>query len=239
MKPYCLLIALCVAPGCDQGKWAPPGGGGVDSGSVPVQPIYYRPSIQNDLEAASCVTVLCHGGDPDTPMQLTASPRSDAEWLANYNAVKASASLLVKRSQGIDGIHTLELEATAPELNRFSDWTAQGAPYEKSSGPAQDGGVAPPPRDAGETPVWAEVYFMLNASGCVDCHKITEALGAYSLETYDAALGFGADGDVPNVIAGDATSLLAQYCVDGHEGASAALATEVMDWIVAGEAAEQ
>jgi hypothetical protein len=70
--------------------------------------------------------------------------------------------------------------------------------------------------------------------GCTGCHGQS---GAYSLETYQGALGFGSGG-AANVIPGDDSSKLLVYCENGHKGFSTANAELVRAWIMDNDAAQ-
>jgi mono/diheme cytochrome c family protein len=76
---------------------------------------------------------------------------------------------------------------------------------------------------------------MMGARGCVPCHGDG---GSYSVETYAAALGPGSDA-VPNVIPGDASSLLLTYSLAGHGGLGAADLSRLRGWIVDADARER
>ncbi len=225
----------------DNSNGSGPDGGGANAG------MFFRPSIQQDLEGAGCTSSGCHGGTA-APMPLIPSPTSEDDWRSNYDQVKARAggstsSLLVDKATGAGG-HVASMSGSDAVITRWREWIASGAPYEYTASSvdagsggggadAQTGG----PADAGAaTLTWVkDINPLLQTNGCRDCHG---TLGAYSVESYTAVLGFGTD-QIPNVIAGDATSLLITYCTDGHGGIRFADALKVVEWIVDNNAAEQ
>ena len=90
-------------------------------------------------------------------------------------------------------------------------------------GVADGGGV-----DGGDEPTWGEIGALLAAEGCISCHGDA---GGYSVESYAATLGPGTDA-TPNVIAGDASSALLVYAVDGHGGLDADGVALVEAWVL-------
>ncbi len=92
--------------------------------------IVYRPTIQTDLEANTCVDDDCHGAT-GIPMVVHASPSIDATWLANYAQVKARApsSLLVEKPLGSGG-HDVVLQSESTVLARWRSWIKAGTPYQ-------------------------------------------------------------------------------------------------------------
>ena len=80
---------------------------------------------------------------------------------------------------------------------------------------------------------------------CAGCHAKANPDGGYRTDSYQGLLGAGKDA-VPNVIAGDANSLLVLYMAPApgkdHKGVSAAvpgLGELVRNWVVASSAAQQ
>jgi hypothetical protein len=101
-----------------------------------------------------------------------------------------------------------------------------------SGGGGSGGGVAAVPI------TWDDdVYPLLVANACHDCHGSGSVQGAYSLASYQSAMGFGSD-SVPNVVPGDATSTLIEYAEDGHHGIKADDALVILSWIVDWDARE-
>jgi len=206
--------------------------------------LVFRPGIQQDLDSVGCSAVSCHGGG-NVPMPLIANPSSDDDWRANYNQVKArtgttSSSLLMEKAVGA-GSHVPSLSADDPVMQRWREWIELGAPYQNETGGVVDAGAGAdtgpgPQDDASDALTWeANIRPLLDARGCLDCHGSS---GAYSLETYSGALGFGSD-DTPNVIPGDPLSLLLIYCEQGHEGMPAEDTLDVISWIVDWNARER
>jgi hypothetical protein len=202
----------------------------------------YRPSVQQDLEAAGCLLGACHGtASAAVPMTVTAAPTSEDQWMSNYDEVRDRAgspasSPLIDKALG-DGGHLASLSPSDPILARWEAWIAAGAPY-RDTVVELDGGVASqdagPTADAPAAPglTWdRDIDPLLARNGCRDCHGPQNVQGAYSLDTYEAAFGFGTDG-IPNILPGDGTSLLAQYCEQGHEGIGFADAVIVVEWII-------
>lgn len=241
-------IALAAAVACS-GELTPidssePGGGGADAGAGGAAAMY-RPDIQRDLEAMGCTSEACHGGG-SVPMPVTAAPATDDAWMANYNQVKAragtaTASLLIDKATGAGG-HIAAVQPGDPMLDRWTEWIELGTPYERSTGGAPDAGTGAADAgpgatgDAAPTLTWeADIGPLMRARGCTDCHGTS---GAYSLENYSAALGFGTD-ELPNVIPGDPLSLLVVYCEQGHHGMPYDDALKVLSWVVDFEAAER
>lgn len=243
----CLFALLLTVTGCS-GELQPinsgDNGGGADGGAS--AGMFFRPGIQQDLDTAGCTSTGCHGGT-SVPMPLAASPSSEDDWRSNYDQVKARAggstsSLLVDKATGAGG-HVSSMTESEPMIARWRSWIASGSPYEYTTSgvdagtgagaDAQTGDGA----DAGPAALtWVkDINPLFQANGCRNCHGTA---GAYSVETYSAALGFGTD-QIPNVIPGDATSILITYCTDGHEGIRFADALKVVEWIVDANAAEQ
>jgi len=204
----------------------------------------FRPGIQDDLDSAGCTAAACHGGTV-APMPLVAYPTNDNDWQANYNQVQArigtvATSLLIEKAAGA-GSHVESLTLADPMMDRWREWIENGAPYQAQSG-GVDAGTGPPvdaavqTADASDALTWeANVRPLLNARGCLGCHGSS---GAYSLESYSAALGFGSDG-IPNVVPGDALSLLIVYCEQGHYDMPAEDTLTVISWIVDWDARER
>jgi len=254
----CTLI-LCGAPGCygvasdyagGDGEGGGPGGGSAQ------QPVYYRPQIQADLEAAKCTT--CHAGA--APMKVTAGPSTDSQWLANHREASQRAGELAPKANGAGGHTKVALDAAM--LGRWSAWAAQGAPY-RAAAPAFDagtgggGGAVDAGRgggtadagtggaggsaamDAGRPVTWeADVRPVMVNEGCTTCHGGSTPSASYSLTSYGAAMGSGRDSQ-PNVVPGDPVSTLVIFSRSGHEGMSAANALKVLRWVVDWEAAER
>jgi hypothetical protein len=203
----------------------------------------FRPRVQDDLDSAGCTAGSCHASDA-VPMRLVADPITEDDWRNNYNQVRARAgtvtsSLLLDKAQGAGG-HLAGLAADDPIVIRWQTWIAAGAPFESTvadpdggAGASADAGLA---ADAGTAAglTWRADVDPIMRARCTRCHG-TE--GAYSLESYSAAFGFGRDA-TPNIVPGDPTSLLAQYAEQGHEGIPAAEALIVVEWIVDWNAAE-
>lgn len=220
--------------------------------------VAYKPDIQADIDSLGCSAASCHGGT-SLPMPIIASPASDTDWQANYAEVKARAgsvavSPFMDKALG-DGGHVAPLSDGDPVLARWEAWIAQGAPYEISAGTGgagasgtgasgtgangtgasgtgasgSGGGGAGGP--VGEVTWDGEIYDLLVANACHDCHSNSIWQGAYSLSSYDAAMGFGTD-DTPNIVPYDESSLLVAYTAAGHHGMSAADANVIRSWIV-------
>lgn len=239
-KNYLLsAVSIVACAGCDIGSVNEGGdtsdAGPVVDGGAPSTPVF-RPTIQSDLSNAGCLTAFCHGGGT-MPMQLVTPPSDESEWLANYQQVSTRIDTLIAKSTGGGG-HTASLSEGDPIPLRWQAWIDGGAPYEATAAP--DAGS---PVDAGslaDAPAggltWnSSIRQMLIGDGCTGCHGLQ---GAYSLETYSGALGFGADQITPNVIPGDATSLLIVYYDDEHYTTSTENAALVRQWIVEADAEE-
>ena len=235
-------VLCAITIGCS-GELTTPGQGadGVDGAAA--SSAVFRPGIQQDLDAAGCTSASCHGGTI-APMPLVASPDDEDDWLGNYNQVKAragttSSSLLIDKATGA-GAHVAALTAADPMMDRWLEWVATGSPYQGASG-APDAGPssgsdASPGPDASPSLTWEDdIRPMLDARNCLDCHGTS---GAYSLQTYSAALGFGTD-NTPNVIPGDPSSVLILYCDQGHYDMPAADTLTVISWIVDWNARER
>lgn len=236
-----LLLSMLLGAGCT-GELIPADGTeatGPDGASGVSE--VFRPTIQADLDGAGCMSGSgCHAGTI-APMPLTPAPQSDDEWLANYEAVRSRAgtrtsSLLMDKATGAGG--HVALAESDPMLQRWWAWIDRGAPFAED-GPEPDGGAAATdaglPVDAGPGLTWGgDIDPLLARVGCRDCHGNS---GAYSLDSYTAAFGFGTD-QVPNIIPGNAQSLLIQYCEQGHEGIVSTDALVVIEWVVDWGAAE-
>jgi len=236
-----LLLSSCSGELSLGGAHGGPGGH-ADGGSSTA--LVFRPTIQADLEASGCTTDgACHGGTV-APMPLATAPTTEDDWRANYDQVKArtgtaASSLLIDKATGAGG-HLAALSEGDPELTRLRAWIEAGSPYREDSG--ADGGASAP--DAGTAEVdatpaagltWERDVSPIMRARCTRCHGSS---GAYSVESYGGAFGFGTD-NIPNILPGDATSLLAQYCEQGHEGMPASDALMVIEWIVDWDAAER
>lgn len=81
----------------------------------------------------------------------------------------------------------------------------------------------------GATPTWTGDAAR-RLERCTSCHGDA---GRYSLESYRDSLGAGTDA-VPNVVAGDASSALVDYCRRGHGGIGAADTDVIERWILQG-----
>lgn len=191
--------------------------------------LLFRPHIQSDIESTGCP--LCHS-DGTFPFQIIESPTTEDEWRTNYEETAArigdgSSAPLVDRPLGSNG-HPVVLRAESDVPERWREWIHSGAPYQPGASPGRvtrDGG----PGETGDDPItWAAVREILSSNDCMRCHGDA---GEYSLETLEATMGPGSD-DVPNVIAGDAESLLVQYCRNGHQGIGYRDALTVLAWIV-------
>ncbi len=82
---------------------------------------------------------------------------------------------------------------------------------------------------------WVEVIETLVAQQCESCHSAEKSEGQYQVSTYLGVLGAGSD-DVPNAIAGDATSQLLAVLgpdasLDAHKLAVDELAL-LTEWVV-------
>ncbi|MCP4445982.1 MAG: hypothetical protein GY811_11645 [Myxococcales bacterium] len=235
------VVALISLAGCSVGEVnnqsrADSGSGGNVDGATPSSPVF-RPTIQEDLSAAGCLGASCHGGG-QVPMQLAPSPASDAEWEANYQETRSRTSTLIPKATGAGG-HSASMTEGDSTLVRWQAWISAGAPYEAVA-QVPDAGTpidAGPQADAAAGAVtWdSSIRQLLVSDGCTTCHGLQ---GAYSLETYSAALGFGTDQTVPNVIPGDANSLLITYYDNQHHTTSTANAELVRRWIVENDADE-
>jgi hypothetical protein len=214
--------------------------------------IAFRPDIQNDIDTLGCSSAGCHGGDI-LPMPLVANPLSDADYLANYQQVLAragdsSSSLLMDTALG-NGGHIAPMDSSDAMAERWREWIAQGAAYEIGGGSAgtggsaaggdegggNEGGAGPPPTD--ELSWESDIAPLVVVNACLDCHGNSGWQGAYSLASYDAALGFGTDA-VPNVVPGDASSRLIEYAEAGHHEISATDALVIRTWVMDWEAQE-
>lgn len=191
------------------------------------QPVF-RPHIQRDIENTGCSG--CHGRGT-YPFIVMDSPISDTEWRANYEEVirhlgDGTSAPIVELPLGAEG-HPVILRPDSDVPARWREWIRNGAPYQQG-----DVGVrVTPDGGSGETedPItWAAVQGVFASNDCMRCHG-TE--GGYSLESMEAATGPGSD-DVPNVIPGDASSLLVSYCRDGHQGIGYRDALTVLAWVV-------
>ncbi len=90
--------------------------------------------------------------------------------------------------------------------------------------------------DTGESPLtWAADVSPVLGARCVSCHGDA---GSYGLDGYTAALAGGSD-DVPNVIAGEPSSLLLDYVGRGHGSPTAEEAVLLVAWVVDWAAAER
>jgi len=240
----CILVALV---GCS-GELIPAATEETDSPSGPdagaQMSMAFRPGIQEDMDTFGCTNASCHGGTV-APMPLTPAPSSDSDWMANYEQVSArvggaTSSLLIDKATGAGG-HIATLTDGDAIVTRWRSWIASGAPYEPSSGGPDTGPDAGPSSapDAGNTDealTWTDdIEPLLRANDCMDCHGTA---GAYSLESYSAALGFGTDG-IANVIPGDPTSLLIIYCEQGHFDIPYDDTLQVISWIVDWSARER
>jgi hypothetical protein len=201
----------------------------------------FRPDVQDDLEAAGCTQAsACHGGTT-APMPLAASPTTDTQWSDNYDQVAARAdsafsSLLVTKATGGGG-HVASLTLDDPIIQRWQEWISAGTPYDLTAGgPGADAGPAGETDGGDAALTWEnDIQPLLTARGCITCHGNQ---GAYSLESHSAALGFGSDG-TPNVIAGNASSLLVAYCEQGHHEISYSDALIVLRWVIDWNARER
>lgn len=136
-----VVAALVFLAGCSGEliPMPPPGGGGPDAaspgGGADAEPLgpTFRNDIAPDLIGAGCLVATCHGGTTP-PMQLIATPATEAEWLANYNEVRlragtATASPLIDKAVGAGG-HTAAVVPTDPMLQDWRDWISAGTPYQ-------------------------------------------------------------------------------------------------------------
>jgi len=235
-------VGLAASLAACHGELTTGGGGGgdrPDGGGAPV----YRPTIQDDLEVAGCVAGACHGGDT-APMPLVAAPMSDDDWRDNYGQVMAragtaSTSLLIDKATGVGG-HVAVLADDPLTLSRWRDWIAAGTPYQPTSASTDasvaTGADAAVTADADTATLsWDDDIAPIMVDRCQRCHGNS---GAYSLETWAAAFGYGSDG-VPNIIPGDESSLLVRYCEDGHQGLPYGDALLVLSWVVDFDARER
>ncbi len=238
------------APGGGLGGAGGEGGAGGRSAAA----VTFRPSIQADLDAEGCTSASCHGAGR-APMTVAPSPRDSAGFRANYDEVKvrtaAGGGALVDKAAGGSG-HPHILEATGETATRWRAWVAAGAPFEAAAQPRPDAAPTTPrdggARDAGRRDggatradggtsdgaaalTWeADIGPMLGAAGCTRCHGTA---GRYSVETYAQALAAGSD-TTPNVVPGDASSVLVMYGEAGHQGLRYELALQVRRWVLAG-----
>jgi len=171
-------------------------------------------------------------------MQLIRFPSSEADWQTNYEQVNARTSILVEKSKGSAG-HLSSLVEGGPTLVRWREWIDSGAPFGEQEAMPDAGTLtdASPQSDAASgTVTWTStIREVLVDDGCTSCHGLQ---GAYSLETYSAALGFGTDQNTPNVIPGDSASLLVTYYDNLHNTTSTANAELIRRWIVQYDARE-
>ncbi|MBL4634650.1 MAG: hypothetical protein JKY56_12300 [Kofleriaceae bacterium] len=197
----------------------------------------FRPTIHEDIKAAGCLSESCHGGGP-IPMQLIRFPSSEVDWQTNYEQVNARTSILVEKSKGSAG-HLSSLVEGGPTLVRWREWIDSGAPFGESEAMPDAGTLADAGPQFDATPgavSWSStIREVLVDDGCTSCHGLQ---GAYSLESYSAALGFGTDQSIPNVIPGDSASLLVTYYDNLHHTTSTANAELIRRWIVQYDARE-
>ncbi len=172
-------------------------------------------------------------------MHVTASPGDDAAWQANYEQVIAFAgtadhSPLIDMATGLGG-HVSSLPGSDAAVQRWVAWIADGAPYapapagdtDAGTTGGSDGGAGAAPRFA------ADVHPVLEKYACGDCHGTA---GNYSVARYQDTFGSGTD-STPNVIAGDASSLLVTIVAAGHDGVSNQDVRIIERWVVDGQAA--
>jgi Planctomycete cytochrome C len=240
-----LATALTLATGCLEElpnglTLTPSSDSGPDEGPIgsTTQAFGYRPHIQDDLDGLGCGIANCHGGG-SLPMALFENPSSEAEWEANYQEVRARAndlsSPMLAKATG-DGGHIAPLEHDDPVLLRWRAWIEAGAPYEADGGPGPVTGVGGGSGQGGSAPgegltFGDDIAPLLAANDCLNCHGPTNVQGGYSLASYDAVLGFGSD-SVPNVIPGDANSVLVLRTEEGHGDISYQDALTILSWVV-------
>jgi len=240
----CFVLFLAV--GCS-GELVPtnPEGGGDPDGAAPDDVTAFRPGIQGDLDSLGCIVAACHGGGDAVPMLLVANPLANVEWEQNYNQVMARAgttatSLLIDKATGAGG-HTASVDVAHPMVERWRHWIEMGTPYQATAGTSDAGPAGPDggsqgPADAADALSWDDdIGPLMVTAGCAACHGND---GAYSVETYSAAFGFGSD-DTPNVVPGDPLSALAVYCEQGHFDMPYADTLTVISWIVDFDARER
>lgn len=236
--PWLPLVVFVSFAACEVGSFefkSGDGGAGPD-GSLQRTTVF-RPTIHEDLESAGCLSGSCHGGGA-VPMQLIRFPSSEVEWQTNYEQVSARTSILVEKSQGSAG-HLSSLVEGGPTLVRWREWIDSGAPFGEEEAVPDAGILAdagPQPDAASGSVSWGStIRPMLVDDGCTFCHGLQ---GGYSLESYSAALGFGSDQSIPNVIPGDSASLLLTYYDNQHNTSSTANAELIRRWIVQYDASE-
>ncbi len=231
-----LLIPSCVGSVSVDGS-------GDDSDDPSGPEVTFRPTVLEDMNTAGCTTSSCHGGGV-VPMQLTPFPTTEAQWLANYEEVRTRANALLI-PKATDDSHPSSRDAADPMILRWQLWIDDGLAFEAEE-EAADGGVGPdadttPPGDGGimpESVSWNGIIgSIMLTDGCTSCHGQS---GAYSLQTYQAALGFGSGDSTPNVIPGNASSKLITYCESNHKGGMPQANQDlVRQWIVDFDAVEQ
>jgi len=259
-----VLLSAVLAMGCnaavvsgwsDDPLYEDPSGDGPDDVPVdraprdPARPsseeIFFRPDVQRDLADEGCI--FCHQR-AGTPMQITAEPDTDAEWRDNYEEVAARAGgLLVGKATG-DGGHGAFLDASSPVLAHWRAWIDAGTPFESeaspepepteedASVPEADAGTTTPPTGGASVTYSTDVQPIIETNGCTRCHDPGPSrAGGYDLSDFAGIMAAGSD-DVPNVIPGDADSVLVDYARNGHQGIGYLEALTIMDWVVEWEA---
>lgn len=218
-----------VASSVDERSSSARADGGAPSAGGP----YFRPDIQQQLESSNCLG--CHASG-STPMKAKKGPTTEAEWQQNFAEVRARAGQLAAKATGAEG-HSALLKAEDAAAASWKTWAANGAPFAagNAGGNPSLGSGVPSTVDAGTPLTWAADIGPLLAAKCTSCHGNS---GSYSLTTLANAKGPGTDA-VPNIVPGDASSLLVIYCRDGHQGVGAVDGLKVMRWVVDWGAAER
>jgi hypothetical protein len=130
--------------------------------------------------------------------------------------------------------------ACVGSIEDVEDVDASGEP---STDDPQDPSPSDPPQDLpGSITYRASIAPKL--AFCMGCHGPTKPDGMYRVDSYQGLLGTGKDA-IPNVIAGDAASLLVEYLAPppgkNHKNANTAvpdIGVLVRDWVVTSNAIE-
>jgi hypothetical protein len=132
--------------------------------------------------------------------------------------------------------HDLDLEELEGEVAGLDDGVTAGSGSSGSgatSSAAAGGGAM-----MNDAVSWSvDVAPAILGTNCTQsaCHDAAATSGQYSLTSRDNALGAGSDGTIPNVLPGDAGSLLITKCTPTHN--NCALQQLFYAWIVDNDAA--
>jgi hypothetical protein len=228
------LLLWFASTGCDgvaSMATEKPGSGG-DGGATAASALFFRPDIQEQLESAACFG--CHAAG-SVPMKAKKGPKTDAEWEQNFAEVRGRAGKLAEKATGGGG-HAALVGAGEAVLSNWKAWAASGAPFAAGNpNGAGGGGSATLTVDAGTPLTWMADIAPLMAAKCTSCHGSS---GNYSLQSLTSAKGPGTDA-IPNILPGDASSVLVTYCRDGHQGIGAVDGLKVARWVVDWNAVER